>query len=119
MKRSIVQLFRFAFLVANLLVAGVASADPRPFTFTSDAYPMGKGEWEYEQWVTYSGHTDEDSGFLQLDFRHEFEFGVADNVDLALYMPEWRYQETDGEDGTTFRGGALELVVYLTNPVKD
>lgn len=111
--------FHLVVLAIGLVMPLAASADPRPFTFSNDAYPMGKGDWEYEQWVTYSGRTDEDRDFLRLDFRHEFEFGVADNLDLALYMPEWRYQETDDEDGTTFQGGSLEAIVYLTNPVKD
>src|SRR5215213_4806942 len=99
--------------------ASVASADPRPFTFTTDTYPMGKGEAEVEQWVTWKHHTDEDAGFNRIDFREEFEFGVADNVDLAFYLPTWRYEDADDDDGVTFQSVDAEVVVYFTNPVTD
>ena len=45
-------------LIAGVIVAvfsGFVVADPRPFTFNTDTYAMGKGEWEYEQWITFSG----------------------------------------------------------------
>jgi hypothetical protein len=105
--------------IAALLVPSLAWADPRPFTFVSDAYSVGKGGWEIEQWVTYKGHTNEDSGFAHFDFRTEFEFGLADNFDLAIYMPQWSYEDSDSRSGTHFDGGAIEGVFYFTNPVKD
>src|SRR5438093_86521 len=79
----------FAALTAAVL-ASRARADPRPFTFVYDTYPEGKGNWEYEQWVTWRNHTKEDSGFNRIDFRHEFEFGLAENFDLSVYLPSWR-----------------------------
>jgi hypothetical protein len=99
--------------VICLCLIAPALADPRPFTFTTDAYPMGKGEWEYEQWVTYSG-TDTD----RYDFRHELEFGITDNFDLAVYFLEWRHQD-GAEDEFEYRGGAVEAIVHLLNPVTD
>jgi hypothetical protein len=113
---------RKAVLAAVAVVAGsagVAMADPRPFTFTSDAYPMGKGDWEYEQWVTWKSRKDDDHGFNRLEFRHEFEFGLADNFDLAVYFPEWQWEKSEGHDDTDFKGGSIEGIVYLMNPVKD
>jgi len=101
-------------------LAKLAAADPRPFTFTSDAYPMGKGQWEIEQWVTYSGERGNDSEFMRFDFRTELELGLADNFDLAIYFPEIRHEDsTAGGEDTSLHGGAIEAVVYLTNPVKD
>jgi hypothetical protein len=109
-------MLRFAsFTAIMLLVAGVASADPRPFTFTTDTYPVGKGNWEYEQWVTWQQNGDENV----YQFRHEFEFGVADNFDLAVYLPNWRYEDTDARDGTHFDSVSVEGVVYFMNPVTD
>src|SRR5215204_1517235 len=105
--------------VFSLAFGLLAHADPRPFTSTNDAYPMGKGQWEIEQWVTYSGDRDSDSDFMRFDFRTEFELGLADNFDLALYFPEWRYQDSSAGDDTNLQGGAIEAIVYLTNPVKD
>jgi hypothetical protein len=112
---------RFALVSALVLVLipAVASADPRPFTFVTDAYPMGKGDWEIEQWVTYNGDFDADANANGFEFRTEFEFGLADNFDLAFYLPEWTYAD-DGEGwDTDFEGGAVEGIVYLSNPVTD
>ena len=106
-------------VVLVALFSSVAVADPRPFTFNTDTYPMGKGEWEYEQWITYSGEAQDNTSAKAFAFRHEFEFGVADNVDLAVYFPEWSI-EKDGDDwDEDFGGGAFEAVVYLSNPVTD
>lgn len=101
-----------------LLSASIASADPRPFTFTTDAYPMGKGAWEYEQWITFSGHKENDTDFSRFDFRHELEFGLTDNFDLAFYFLEWRYQQ-NAPDELEYRGGAIEGILHLLNPVTD
>jgi hypothetical protein len=108
-----------AFALALVGFAGVASADPRPFTFTTDAYPIGKGDWEFEQWITYRHHKDEDAGYNRVDFREEFEFGVADNVDLAFYLPNWTYEDSKDQDNLRFDSVGAELVVYFTNPVED
>lgn len=96
-----------------------AFADPRPFTFSNDAYPMGKGDAEYEQWVTWQKHKESDTSYDRVDFRHEFEFGLADNVDLGIYVPTWRYEETEANTGTQFGSIDLALVTYLSNPVTD
>jgi hypothetical protein len=98
-----------------LLAAGIASADPRPFTFTTDTYPVGKGNWEYEQWATWQQAGDENV----YRFRHEIEFGVADNFDLAFYLPNWRYESTDGHDGPNFESVSVEGVFYFLNPNTD
>ena len=99
--------------------SGVCLADPRPFTFSTDTYPMGKGEWEYEQWVTWRHHREDEPGYDRVDFRHEFEFGVADNVDLAIYLPTWRYEDSEERSGPRFDSVDLEGVLYLSNPATD
>ncbi len=102
-----------------LSLAHTAAADPRPFTFVYDTYPEGKGNFEYEQYVTWSGHTSEDSDFNHVEFRHEFEMGVTDNFDLSFYVPTWFY-EHDGSGGRTrFDTVGVEGIVYLSNPVTD
>ncbi len=76
-------------LVFALVLAASATfamADPRPFTFTYDTYPEGKGNWEYEQYITYRTHKESDKSYTSYDFRHEFEFGLADNFDLSIYV---------------------------------
>lgn len=101
------------------VLSGFAVADPRPFTFNTDTYSMGKGEWEYEQWITFSGEAEDNASAKEFAFRHELEFGVADNVDLAIYFPQWAIAKDDDEWDTEFEGGAFEVIVYLSNPVTD
>src|SRR6266566_547449 len=72
----------FAAILTLILLAATAQADPRPWTFTYDLYPEGKGNLEYEQWITWSHHTKNESGFDRVEFRHEIEWGVADNFGL-------------------------------------
>ncbi len=105
--------------VLSLLCTAVASADPRPFTFTYDTYPVGKGNFEYEQWITWQAHKEDDTSYDRIDFRHEFEFGITDNFDLAVYLPNWYYEDSKEFSGTKFDTVSVEGVVYFSNPVTD
>jgi hypothetical protein len=105
--------------VAVIASSTVAMADPRPFTFVTDTYAEGKGNWEYEQWITYDAEKDSDPGFDRFRLRHEFEFGLADNFDLAVYFLEWSYTDSAEFNGTRWDGFAVEGIVYLSNPVTD
>lgn len=108
-----------AFAAALVVFATVAQADPRPFTFSSDTYPMGKGDFEFEHWSTWKSHTDQDDSFNRIDFREEFEFGITDNFDLGVYLPSWRYEDSDSDDGVSFQSVDIAAVNYFTNPVED
>ena len=105
--------------VSLSIPAGFVLADPRPFTFSNDTYAVGKGQWEYEQWVTWQKHKENETRFDQLVFRHEFEFGLADNFDLAVYLPSWSYEDSDEHAGTQFGSIDVEGVFYVSNPVTD
>src|SRR3954464_9689396 len=108
---------KFACVVAAslLFIASIAHADPRPFTFTYDTYPEGKGNFEYEQYVTWR----HDSGFDRFDLRHEFEFGVADNFDISIYVANWRYEDSNERKGAHYDSSGVEGILYLSNPVTD
>jgi len=110
---------RFGVVVLSLIPVFSAVADPRPFTFVYDLYPECKGNWEYEQWVTWSHGTEEDSGLDRFDFRHEFEFGIADNFDLSIYVPTWHYEDSAVRKGAHFDSVGVEGILYLSNPVTD
>ena len=101
------------------LAAPTAFADARPFTFNTDTYPMGKGDFEYEQWVTWRTSKEDESDYQRFDFRHEFEFGLAGNFDLAVYLPTWHYEDSEEVSGTRFDHVDVEGIVYLSNPVTD
>ena len=94
-------------------------ADPRPFTFTYDAYPVGKGGLEYEQWVTFNADKRSEHDFRQLQFLHELEYGISDDFDLGLYFLRWNYEDWQEESGTEYDGGALELIYTVLNPARD
>jgi hypothetical protein len=113
--------FHRAALAALVLVASTtfAQASARPFTFSYDTYAIGKGNFEYEQWTTWKTHKPEEHGFDSFEFRHELEYGVADNFTLSLYLPNWSYEDSHEKKGTHFDSVGLEAIVYLTNPVKD
>jgi hypothetical protein len=106
-------------VVAALSLPVIASADPRPFTFSNDTYPVGKGGWEYEQQVTWRKHKEADAGYDRVDFRHEFEFGVADTFDLALYLPSWNYEDSKDRSGVHFGSVDVEGIFYFSNPLTD
>ena len=107
--------FLMAALAAMALGAPLVLADARPFTFVYDTYPMGKGNWEFEQWATWH-QTGDDNVFR---FREEFEIGLADNFDLGIYLPNWRYEDTEERSGMDFESVGVEGIVYFLNPVTD
>lgn len=108
---------RFALLGVSLaLFALGASADPRPWTFVYDTYSEGKGNWEFEQWVTWQTHKQEEKGFDRFQFREEIEVGITDYFDLAVYVPTWNYEDSRERKGTKFDSVGVEAIVYLSKP---
>ncbi len=102
--------------IALLLVAGhPADASDRKFAYSYEATTMPKGTWELEQWVTWKSFDDGD----RFDFRHEIEWGVTDNLQLALYLANWRYEDRDGVSDTSFKTSSLEAIYNLTDPTAD
>jgi hypothetical protein len=108
-------------LAVALLPAAPLHASERPFTFVYEATTMPKGAREYETWVTWKTHKESDPDFDRFDFRHEFEFGVTDRFQLALYVSDWRYEDgaSVSDDGTDWRNAAVEGIYQLTNPTTD
>jgi len=107
------------FFLTLLLLTTLVSADPRPFTFTYDAYPIGKGAAEYEQSVTFNAHKGSEHGFNQFEFLHELEYGISDNLDLGLYFLRWKYEDSSENSGIQYDGGAVEFIYTILNPAKD
>ncbi len=107
-------------VIAMLCLSAVAVdawAGGRRFTYTYEALTMPKGMWEYEQWVTWKTSKKSTPGYDRFDFRHEFEWGITDNFQLALYVADWRYDEHKHKGD--FRDIALEAIYNFTNPVTD
>jgi hypothetical protein len=106
-------------LLTLAFAGSFALADPRPFTLTYDAYPIGKGAAEYEQSITFNAHKGSEHGFRQFEFLHELEYGIWDNLDLGLYFLRWNYDDSRDQSGTHYDGGAVEFIYTLLNPAKN
>jgi len=106
-------------LVAVSMVS-VAHAGERRFTYNYEALTLQKGAVEYEQWVTWKTRKSSDKDFNRFDFRHEFEFGVTDSLQLSFYVADWRYQRgTSVDDGAEFRDVAVEVIYNVIDPTTE
>ncbi|HEV7557338.1 MAG TPA: hypothetical protein VGO00_17845 [Kofleriaceae bacterium] len=89
-------------LVAAL--AGTASANPRalPFTYTTDTLPQGGVE--IEQFVDLiplqAAFTEGQHDYLASQFQTEIEIGIADRLELGLYMTYVPTIASDQAQGT-------------------
>lgn len=100
-----------------LAVAAPAHGGSRRFAYSYETTTMAAGAMELETWATWKTDPADDADFERFDFRHEFEYGLTDRLQLAFYFLDWRYQETGDEGGTTtFRDVAVEAIYNLTNP---
>jgi hypothetical protein len=77
--------FRSAFAAALLLCIYTRQSHGAVFarTYTTDV--ASKGEVEFEQWVTARWER-EHGNYSVIDVREEFEYGVTDNFQIALYL---------------------------------
>ena len=99
----------------------LCSGGVRRFTFVYETTTSAPGSVELENWITYKSGDPGTGRFSQLDFRHEFEFGITDRLQLALYVADWSYQTgfDDRDSGFLYSDTAIEAIYNLTNPVVD
>lgn len=95
-----------------------ALAGARHFTYIYEAVTSAPGSVEMENWVTWS-RTSDPQRADQVDFRHEFEFGLTDKLQVSAYVADWFYARDPEHSGFTYSDSALELIYNLTNPVVD
>jgi len=91
----------------------------RHFTYVYEAITSPPGSFDLENWITWRTHAPNDRDFDQIDLRHELEFGITDNLQAAIYVADWNYQNAIGSDGFSYSDSAIELIYNLTNPVID
>ncbi|MDO8630252.1 MAG: hypothetical protein Q7R41_07140, partial [Phycisphaerales bacterium] len=105
----------------SMIQTARVDAGERRFTFVYEATTLPKGEWEYEQWVTWKTAKETNRDFDRFDFRHEVEVGLTDHFQLGVYLSDWRYEENrrDGVHRGDWRDIAVEGILNLTNPTTD
>lgn len=107
-------------IIQGGLPARLSYADERRFTFVYEATTIPAGAVEYEQWFTWGTAKDSDPRFDRFDFRHELEIGLSDNLQMGLYLSDWRSQRGDSvDDGVQWRDAAVELKYNLTDPTSS
>jgi hypothetical protein len=107
--------------VALAFFPELSRAGARHFTFVYEAPTTPPGVIEVENSVTWQTHRPNDSGYNEVDFRHEIEFGVTSNFQASLYLADWNYHSSspDASKGFTYAATALELIYNFTNPATD
>ena len=110
-----------ALLYASAMTTGRVDAGERRFTYVYEATTLMKGEWEFEQWVTWKTAKETNRDFDRFDFRTEIEYGVTDHFQLGFYLSDWRYEENrpKGKHRGDWRNVAVEAIWNLTDPTTD
>lgn len=103
-------------LLISAPIAGVAGV--RHFGYVYEAVTSAPGSLDVENWVTWS-HTGNPERVNEVDFRHEFEFGITENFQASLYVADWFYAADRAHSGFTYSDSALELIYNFTSPVID
>lgn len=101
-------------------MSALASANERHFTYTYETATLPRGTVELEPWTTI--RTWKDHYYLRLDHRLEFEMGLTDRLQAALYWNfSGRAEEQEGvvEESFTWQGVSTEFKYKLLDPVAD
>ena len=97
------------------------NAGQRRFSYLYETVTAPKGSLEFENWITWK-HRDDPRGedFERFEFRHEFEIGVTDRLQLGLYVADWQYDQDDSEGHQARYGqSGIEAIYNLSNPTTD
>jgi hypothetical protein len=108
-------------VLLSILTVDCAFGGVRHFTFVYEAVTSPPGSVDLENWVAWRTHPPGNPDFDQVDFRHELEFGVTENFQLALYLADWNYRADDPgrRGGLSYADSGVELIYNLSNPVID
>lgn len=107
--------------LAAFLFPAIAGANERHFTYTYETAVLGKGQKEVEVWST--PRIGREDYYYGIDSRIEFEIGVTDRWQLALYLngTTQTAEVSPGvlESESQFQGFSLENKIKLMDPVAD
>jgi hypothetical protein len=106
-------------LFLSILLPPVAAlGGARHFTYIYEAVTSAPGSVEMENWITWN-RTSDPQRADEVDFRHEFEFGLTDKFQASVYVADWFYTRDQENSGFAYSDSAVELIYNLTNPVVD
>ncbi|MEA3186411.1 MAG: hypothetical protein QOD99_241 [Chthoniobacter sp.] len=114
--------FVFPSFCAAVLLALPPSAlsTERHFTYTYEVTTTPKGALEVENWVTWTAPKRHSSGAGEFDFRHEFEYGLTDRLQVSLYVADWSIlDDATHRRSTRYTDSAVEAIYNLTSPAAD
>jgi hypothetical protein len=111
-----------AFIASGALLAVPASANQRHFTYTYETATLPMGTAEIEPWTTV--RLMREDYYVRFDHRLEFEVGLLDNFQAALYLNWFEAAAADHaadsiSESFGFSGISLELKGKLMDPVAD
>lgn len=102
-------------ILSAIAFSQLAEAGSRRFGYSYETTTMPAGAMELETGVTWKSGQDSDGEF---DFRHEFEFGFSDRLQLAFYFADWSVEKAAGKSsGAKFNDVAVEAIYNLTDPI--
>lgn len=103
-------------ITLTLLVCCLSAlATERRFAVSYETTTSPKGTIEYEQGIFWErGH-----GLDTLKFRQEIEFGVTDQLQLAVYLFDFEHAREEGQHSTAWVGSGIEAIYQLTDPNKS
>lgn len=97
-------------------VCAMTPLDGNQFAFIYSTITLGKGDHQYEQWVTAQADKENDSAYRRLEFRQEFEHGVTDRLQFGFYLATWRSTRTSEGSHTEVHDSAVELIYSFSDP---
>lgn len=122
------RILRLTKTVAPVLAAAAclhsAGATERLFTYSYEPETMPQGAMEFEQWVTLrTGRTKNigQENYNRWDLREEFEYGVTDRYQVALYLntkaESYRDAMDNDQSDFSWEGVSIENIYNVLNPV--
>jgi hypothetical protein len=89
------------FVALSTIMTGAARAEESIFAFSYTTDLLPQGGKEIEQWMTWR-HDKNSGSFDQLEHRTEFEYGITDKLQAALYLNyNWTQAYHNGPFGAT------------------
>lgn len=108
--------YKALLVIGSLAAFSVATqASERRFVFNYETSTAAKGAFEYEQYITWEHR----GGFDGWGFKHEFEYGISDTLQIGVYAFNWEHQREAGHNSTDWTGSGFELIKSLSDPNKD